>query len=78
MKSKTETRRLISEALVRWRKKKNLTMKVLTEKVGINLRTYQSYENGLCEPSIRVLIRLAGFYQITLEDLIGFHTIISE
>ena len=55
------------------RKQRNLTQKATAEKLGIPARTYSSYENGDREPNIEMLIKLADFFNVTADELIG-HT----
>ena len=41
------------------------------EYLGVNIRTYQYYEEGKNEPSIAILIQLADFFQVSLDELVG-------
>ena len=43
----------------------------VAEYLGINLRTYQNYEGGRSEPSIAQLIKLADFFMVSLDELVG-------
>ena len=43
----------------------------VAEYLGIQLRSYQAYEGGTREPSIDVLIALADYFQVTLDQLVG-------
>ena len=51
------------------RKQNNLTQKFICEKINIPRRTYNSYEQGLCEPGIEVLKKIADLYEISLDFL---------
>ena len=54
---------------VRMEKKK--TQKETAEALGMQLRSYQSYEQGAAEPNIAKLIALADFFDVTLDYLMG-------
>ena len=41
------------------------------EYLGINIRTYQYYEEGKNEPAIPVLEKLADFFMVSLDELVG-------
>ena len=43
----------------------------LAEMIGISLRAYQRYESGDREPGIPALIKLADFYGISIDELLG-------
>ena len=43
----------------------------MAEHLGIQLRSYQAYEGGTREPCIDVLIALADYFQVTLDQLVG-------
>ena len=38
---------------------------------GINLRTYHRYENGEREASVSTLIRMADYFGVTIDYLVG-------
>lgn len=50
----------------------DLTQKELAEKLGISERTLFRYENAISEPTITVIIKLAEFFNVTCDYLIGF------
>ena len=49
----------------------NLTQKALSEKLNITQFTYSNYETGYTQPSIETLIKLADYYHVTLDYLVG-------
>lgn len=61
---------LIAEALKLYRIENNLTQKQLAEKVGINLTTYNTYENGVSEPCAETLVRLSHVLGISTDLLL--------
>ena len=58
------------EKLVRLRDEKGILQKDLVKKLGLTLHTYQRFEYGLQEPRMSVLIALADFYDISLDELV--------
>ena len=53
------------------RTKRGLSQKEVSDALPCSVTVYSRYETGAREPSIDVLIRLADFYQITLDELVG-------
>ena len=39
--------------------------------LNVTIQSYYKYENGKAEPNIENLIKLADFYQVTLDYLVG-------
>ena len=58
------------ENLLRLRTEKKLTQKAIAKEVGISWRAYQNYERGTQEPTLSVLVALADFYDISLDELV--------
>lgn len=65
---------MISENLMSLRKQRNLTMRDVAEKVGVSLSAYQKYENGTRDVSTEMLSKLADFYGVTTDYLLGRDT----
>lgn len=63
----------INDILKELRQKKQLTQQELAEKLGINLSSYQKYErpNNSVKPSLESLIKLADFYGVSVDCLLG-------
>ena len=53
------------------RKTEKLNQSEIAQKIGIPLMTYNNYENEKTEPNIETLIKLANFYNVTLDYLVG-------
>jgi len=53
------------------RKNKNLTQEELGNIIHVNKMTYNGYENENRQPSIETLCKLADFYNVTLDYLVG-------
>lgn len=61
----------IKEQLKKIREEKGLSRKDVAEKACIPYTTYVKYETGEREPVLSSLIKLADFYQISLDYLVG-------
>ncbi len=60
-----------SQRMEELRKKKGLSQRAVAEAVGITSRTYQRYEAGEREAAVSTLIRMADFYDVTVDYLVG-------
>ncbi len=61
----------IGENLKKYRKKHNFTQKNLADALEINIRTYQSYENGKIIPPVEKLMGISEVLGVTLGELTG-------
>ncbi len=68
MEEKIES--IISQNLIELRKSKNLKQSDLSEAIGYSDKTISRWENGTSVPDIATLIKLANFYNVSLNDLI--------
>lgn len=57
--------------LLELRKQKDLTQQELANKLYLTQNGYASYETGRTEPNIQTLCKLADFYNVSLDYLIG-------
>ena len=57
--------------LLELRKKMNITQSELASKLYMTQNCYSSYENGRTEPNIETLCKIADFYNVTLDYLVG-------
>ncbi|MPM56615.1 hypothetical protein SDC9_103424 [bioreactor metagenome] len=62
---------MIGERLINLRKDRGLTQKELSEKLFINYRTYSGYERNEFEASDDFKIQIAGFYNVSVDYLLG-------
>lgn len=53
------------------RKERKTTKREICEKTGIAVRSYQSYESEERTPSIEVLNKIADYYNVTTDFLLG-------
>ena len=57
------------------RQARKLKQQQVADLLGIPLRTYQNYERGINDPDTTILCRLADYYGITTDYLIGYSDI---
>ena len=60
-----------AETLKVLRKERKTTKREICEKTGIAVRSYQSYESEERTPSIDVLNKIADYYNVTTDYLLG-------
>ena len=58
-------------ALKELRKNENITQEQLSNAIGISQRAYAHYEQGDREPTITTLMKLAKFFRVSVDNLIG-------
>ena len=61
----------LSKRLVALRKARGLSQAQVAKAVHVAPRAYQNYEYDEAEPRLSTLIRLADFYQVPLDTLVG-------
>lgn len=61
----------LKDSLKYIREKNGLTKRELCEKTGISERAYLTYEFGEREPKVSVIAKLADFYGVTTDYLLG-------
>ena len=52
------------------RKTAGLSQKQLAEKLDVDQRTVSAWENGICEPSLQVLVMLCEIFEETFDGLL--------
>ncbi|MCI9169580.1 MAG: helix-turn-helix transcriptional regulator [Lawsonibacter sp.] len=62
---------ILAERLSLLRKERDLTQKEVGQELGISLNSYQRYETGEREPTAPVLVKMARFYHVSLDYLVG-------
>ena len=60
-----------SENLRLLRKAHGLKQQELADQLGISLRAYQYYERNEREPQLSVLVRIADYFGVSLDELAG-------
>lgn len=53
------------------RKEQNLPQEKTAAEIGVGFSTYRRYETGERVPDADVLVRIADFYGVTLDYLVG-------
>lgn len=59
------------ERLKMLRQKKNVLQKDVAEAINVSRTTYVKYENGDSEPSHKILIKLAEYYNVSIDYLLN-------
>ena len=62
---------ILAKRLLELRKQKKLTRKAVADGIEIAERSYQRYENAEREPTASVLCKLADFYGVSADYLLG-------
>ena len=62
---------MIGDTLKRLRTKKGLTSEELCSKIGIKGGSYRNYERNDRKPDYDTLVKLADFYGVTTDYLLG-------
>lgn len=62
----------VNNRLLEWRELYGYKQQQVAEAMGVRRATYANYECGRRSPDIEGLIRLAEFYKISLDELIGY------
>ncbi len=64
-------KKILSERLRQLRKEKGLTQAQVAIYCDITEKAYQNYELMSREPKLDILIRIADFYKVSLDYLVG-------
>ena len=71
MNEQGDIKDIIAENLLCFRTKANLTQAQLAELLNYSDKAVSKWERGESVPDIRVLMQIAGIYNITLDDLVS-------
>ncbi len=61
----------LPERLVTLKTSRSLMQKDIAEALGIPLRTYQRYERGEGEPNATTLLKMANYFDVSMDYLVG-------
>lgn len=61
----------LSSRLKQLKKERNLKQTEIAESIGISLRAYQYYESGKRNPDTSVLEKMADYFQVSTDYLLG-------
>lgn len=62
---------IFQERLFQCRKRLNKTQEAVAREIGFTLRTYVRYEHGESEPTLTSLVKLADYFDVSLDYLTG-------
>ena len=68
----------VNNKLLEWREFYGYKQKQVAEAIGVNRATYANYQCGRRTPDIDGLVKLARFYRISLNELVGCNTSVSD
>ena len=59
------------ERLLELKSTRKLLQKEIAEAIEITVRNYQRYEKGEAQPTLPVLLKLADYFDVSLDYLVG-------
>lgn len=62
---------LISERLQSLKRQKGVMQKDIASSIGLSIRGYQRYEKGERNPTADILIKLADYFDVSIDYLVG-------
>lgn len=62
---------ILAERLYILRKEMNITQEAASKELGISLNSYCRYEKNEREPNAPTLVKMARFYNVSLDYLVG-------
>ena len=60
------------ENLLQLRKSKRVTQKDVADYLGISRQAYANYETGNREPDIGTIVKMAHYFEVSVDHLLGF------
>ncbi|WP_217609020.1 helix-turn-helix domain-containing protein [Bacillus sp. GbtcB10] len=61
---------MFKDRLIQLRKNKKLTQEQMAEKIGIHRGTYANYERGHRQPDYDTLLKIADFFEVSVDYLL--------
>ena len=61
----------ISDRIKELRNEKHISQKMLAEQIGVSQKAIDFWEKGINEPKASYIIRLAKFFNVTTDYLLG-------
>lgn len=68
----------IADNIVRLRRQKQITQEQLADFVGVTKASVSKWETGLSHPDIMMLPRLASFFGVTVDELLGYRPYLTK
>ena len=62
---------MIGDIIKALRKENNLSQKALAEQIGVSQKAIDYWERGINEPKASYIIKLADFFQCSIDFLVG-------
>ncbi len=62
----------LNEQIALLRKKKGLTQEELAKALGVTNQSVSKWESSICCPDIQILPELARFFEVSIDELIGY------
>ena len=62
----------LSSNLVRFRRERKITQEQLAEFIGVTKASVSKWETGQSTPDIMILPQLASYFDVTIDELIGY------
>lgn len=62
---------LLSDYLYKLRKTRNITLQTLSLHTGISMASLSAYERGKYTPSLENLCKIAVYYGVSLDEMLG-------
>ena len=66
-----DTKKILAERLKQLRTNKEMPQFLMAAAIDVSRSTYASYETGRNEPDIHTLIKIADFFKVSLDYLVG-------
>ena len=66
---------MLPERLKKLRHQNDFTQAIVALILGVPRSTYASYESGNNEPNLCMLLKIADFYKVSLDWLVGRYTV---
>ena len=63
----------LSENIKKLRREKNLTQEALAEFLGVTFQSVSNWERGESYPDITILPEIAGFFKVSVDELLGIN-----
>lgn len=68
----------IAENIVRFRREKKITQENLADFIGVTKASVSKWETGQSIPDVVILPKLAAFFDVTVDELIGYRPALSK
>ena len=68
----------LAENMVKLRRKRGVTQEELADFIGVTKASVSKWENGQSMPDIILLPQLANYYDVTVDELLGYELQLSK